>query len=171
MGKRGMICLAAVIWLVGLAGRVTAAELAESATAEEIFARAVVLSYPEADFGEMVGMAAVVHNRMASAGFPDTCGQVLAHFGDGCFSSSSKPDEKVLRLTRDALDLALAGADVTSGALYFTVIDDGDPVYDLRFDNSGEKEKCRVVENCADRFTVIADGIGFSGEKNPAAPG
>ena len=152
-----------------LAGPVCAASL--SPLDRKVLIHAVASSYPDVGFAGRVGICSVVLGRMDDDRFPDSAADVIAHFGDGCFSSSSKPDEKVLRLTRDALDLALAGADVTSGALYFTVIDDGDPVYDLRFDNSGEKEKYRVVENCADRFTVIADGIGFSGEKNPAASG
>lgn len=120
MKKRGIMCLAAVIWLVGLAGQVMAAE---TVTPDEIFARAVVLSYPEADFGETVGMAAVVHNRMAAAGFPDTCGEVLAHFGDGCFPAmdriASPMDEASLRMGREAWALAEAGWDPTDGALYF----------------------------------------------------
>lgn len=123
MRKRGMIGLAAGILLAGLTGRAGRVTAAEPVTAEEIFARAVVLSYPEADFGEMVGMAAVVHNRMAAPGFSDTCGEVLAHFGDGCFSAMDRiadsPDEASLRMGREAWALSEAGWDPTKGALYF----------------------------------------------------
>ena len=80
---------------------------------------------------------------------------------DGCFPVFAEPDEKSRRLTEDALEMALSGADPTDGALYFTVLDDGSPVYDLKFDNSGEKHLARELENAAGNCTAVIDGIGF----------
>lgn len=129
----------------------------------EYLIRAVSLSYPDTGYAGRVGICSVVLRRMEDDRFPDTAAGVIAGFGDGSFGFSpvAVPDEKVMRLTSDALDTALSGADPTGGALYFTVLDDGSPVYDLKFDNSGEKRRDRAVENCADLYRTVIDGIGF----------
>jgi len=127
----------------------------------EYLIRALSSCYPDVGFGGRVGICAVVLNRMADDRFPDTAASVIAHFGDGCFSTGGDPDEKVLRLTADALDMVLSGADPTGGALYFAVLDDGSPVYDMKFDNSGEKKRLRDVKEGSGGCTAVMDGIGF----------
>lgn len=131
--------------------------------------RAVASSYPDVGFGGRVGICSVILSRMDDDRFPDTAASVIANFGDGCFADqgvlSNAPDEKTLRLTSDALDMALTGADPTGGALYFTILDDGSPVYDLKFDNSGEKMRARTVDefsrNNALTDAAVVDGVGF----------
>lgn len=127
----------------------------------EYLIRGVAASYPDVGFGGRVGLCAVVLNRMEDDGFPDTAAGVIAYFGDGCFGEPYEPDEKLRRLTEDALEMALSGADPTDGALYFAVLDDGSPVYDMKFDNSGEKRVARQVEDAARYCTAVIDGIGF----------
>jgi len=156
MMRRFLIVMFAVILF---AVPVSGAEL--SPADREYLIRAVSSSYPDVGFGGRVGICAVILRRMEDDRFPDTAAEVTAYFGDGCFPVFAEPDEKVRRLTEDALQLALDGADPTGGALYFTVLDDGKPVYDLRFDNSGEKRHGRDIESAARHCTAVIDGIGF----------
>ena len=127
----------------------------------EYLIRAVSSSYPDVGFGGRVGICSVVLRRMDDPRFPDTAAEVTAYFGDGCFPILGEPDEKARRLTSDALEMALSGADPTDGALYFTVFDDGSPIYDLKFDNSGEKKRDRALHDVSRSCTVLTDGIGF----------
>lgn len=154
-----MIMLAAVCFAVPASG----ADLTPAD--REYLIRGAASSYPDVGFGGRVGICAVVLNRMENDGFPDTAVGVIGYFGDGCFGKIAEPDEKLRRLTEDALDMALSGADPTDGALYFAVLDDGSPVYDMKFDNSGEKRRVRQVEEAARYCTAVIDGIGFMREK------
>ncbi len=149
MLKRGILCLAAVILF---AGRVLAAESA-AVTAEEVFARAAAVCYPEADFGERVGIAAVVQNRMRTAGFPDTCGEVLTHFGDGEFFAmdriASPVEEEILRMSREAWMAAAAGWDPTGGALYFHRQEKAPLEWTFTFDDTRESRQKRTAKEKA----------------------
>ena len=158
--RRILIFMLAALWF---AVPVSGMELMPAE--REYLIRGVAASYPDVGFGGRVGLCAVVLNRMEDDGFPDTAAGVIAYFGDGCFMKLDEPDEKLRRLTEDALEMALAGADPTDGALYFTVLDDGSPVYDMKFDNSGEKRIARQVEDAARYCTAVIDGIGFMREK------
>ncbi len=157
--RRILIVMLAFVLLCTYSQAVSAAELSPRDRAYLI--RAAASSYPDVGFGGRVGICAVILNRMDDDRFPDTAADVVAYFGDGCFASFAEPDAKSRRLTEDALDMALSGADPTDGALYFSVLDDGSPVYDLRFDNSGEKRLAQDVENAARHCTAVIDGIGF----------
>ena len=152
-----------ILLLFFLTSSVSAAEL--SPHDREFLIRAVALAYPDVGFAGRVGICSVVLARMEDDRFPDTAAEVIVSFGDGCFPQNTaavrNPDEKIMRLTADALDAALSGADPACGALYFTVLDEWKPVYDLKFDNSGEKQRDRAVENCTQFCTVVVDGIGF----------
>lgn len=156
-----------ILLMLTLCVPVRAAALPESD--REYCIRQVASAYPDIGFGGRVGICTVILHRMDDAGFPDTAASVIDSFGGGCFADLHEPDEKTLRLTRDALTLALDGSDVTGGALYFTVLDDGSPVYDLKFDNSGEKLRAYSVEQASGTCTAVIDGIGFWKQKNPAA--
>lgn len=156
MMRRFLIVMLAVILF---AGSVSGADL--SPADREYLIRAVSSSYPDVGFGGRVGICSVVLRRMDDPRFPDTAAEVTAYFGDGCFPILGEPDEKARRLTEDALEMALSGADPTDGALYFTVFDDGSPVYDLKFDNSGEKKRDRALHDVSRSCTVLTDGIGF----------
>ena len=127
----------------------------------EVIVSAVAASYPDTGFAGRVGICAVILNRMADDGFPDTAASVIGSFGGGCFEEYHTPCEKLLRLTNDALLSAQSGADPTDGALYFTVLAGTGPVYDFRFDNSGEKKQRLIVEEAALSCTAVIDGIGF----------
>ena len=152
-----------ILLMFTLAVPAHAAELTERD--REFLITAVASSYPEVGFGGRVGICSVILSRMDDDRFPDTAASVTANFGDGCFTESHAPDEKTLRLTRDALEAALMGADPTGGALYFTILDDGSPVYDLYFDNSGEKKRLYTMEEFLRahpaQSPVCIDGIGF----------
>lgn len=155
-----LILLSAVLAVPAHAAALTDAD-------RDFLVHAVASSYPDAGFGGRVGICSVILSRMDDDRFPDTAASVTASFGDGCFTDAHTPDEKTLRLTSDALDLALMGADPTGGALYFTILDDGSPVYDFRFDNSGEKQRRYTVEEFLRehpaQHPVCIDGIGFCG--------
>ncbi|MBQ2725715.1 MAG: cell wall hydrolase [Clostridia bacterium] len=156
MMRRFMIVMLAVLLF---AVPVSGADL--SPADREYLIRAVSSSYPDVGMAGRVGICSVVLTRMDDPRFPDTAAEVTAYFGDGCFSVFGEPDEKARRLTEDALEMALSGADPTGGALYFTVLDDGKPVYDLKFDNSGEKKRDRALYDMSRNCTLLTDGIGF----------
>ena len=154
-----LIVMLSFVLLCTFPQAVSAAEL--SPRDREYLIHAVASSYPDVGFGGRVGICAVVLRRIEDDRFPDTAAEVIMYFGDGCFGDHHTPDEKVLRLTRDALDMVFQGADPTVNALYFTILDDGAPIYDLLFDNSGEKQRDRAVGNYARFCTAVIDGIGF----------
>lgn len=79
--------------------------------------------YSDASLAERVGICAVILNRIGEAGYPDTAaGAIESLRVTGEFSSpySGKPTEESLRLSHDAVAMALSGADPTGGALNFT---------------------------------------------------
>lgn len=123
--------------------------------------RQVAGAFPDVDFGGRVGICAVLLNRMENDGYPDTAPTVIASLMEAGFAEFHEPDEKSLRLTADALKIAESGADPTDGALYFFRITGNTPVYDLRFDNSGEKQRHRELEEASRTCTAVIGGIGF----------
>ncbi len=138
-----------------------AADIVPTPADRQYLISAVAAAYPDTGFAGRVGICAVILNRMADAGFPDTAASVIASFGEEYFSVTSAPDEKSLRLTHDALLAAESGNDPTNSALYFTVLAENKPVYDFRFDNFGEKQRRRKMEEATRFCTTVVDGIGF----------
>lgn len=78
--------------------------------------------YPDTSLAERVGICAVIFNRMENDGYPDTAaGAIESLRVAGEFSSpySGKPTEESIRLSHDAVSMAISGADPTGGALNF----------------------------------------------------
>jgi len=110
-----------------------------------------------------------VLNRMDTVGYPDTAGGAvmsIAAEGElgGIVSAAGKIDEKLLRVTKDAVYTAVSGADPTKGAIRFeTVKNEGGA--DLRFDDSTEDKAARDNRNYfVEKYgveAVLIDGMGF----------
>lgn len=86
--------------------------------------RELTRCYPNAALAERCGICAVVLNRMKDPRYPDSFGGVLESLRlSGEFLSDKKYDETSLRLSRDALSMAMMGADPTNGATSFRYIE------------------------------------------------
>lgn len=152
---------------VNISSGVSAAELNEAEA--DYLARVIAATYPEISFGGRVAVAAVVLNRMDTVGYPDTAGGAvmsIAAEGElgGIVSAAGKIDEKLLRVTKDAVYTAVSGADPTKGAIRFeTVKNEGGA--DLRFDDSTEDKAARENRNYfVEKYgveAVLIDGMGF----------
>lgn len=78
--------------------------------------------YSDSSLAERVGICAVILNRIGEAGYPDTAAGVIESLRvTGEFSSpyDGNPTEESIRLSHDAVAMALSGADPTGGALNF----------------------------------------------------
>ncbi len=149
---------------------ISAAEVSQ--VEKEYLTRAIAVSYPEISFGGRVAIGAVVLNRVAADGYPDSVGgAVMSLAAEGEFaeiwSTAAKIDGELLRITADAVNAAVSGADPTGGAVRFERIKYA-PKADLRFDDSREDTAARAAQNYfSEKYgatVTVIDGIGFWGE-------
>ena len=151
--------LAILTLFVLLAPRVSAADLAPAD--EKYLIHSLAESYPEAGYAVRVGIAAVVLNRTEHRGFPDSAAGVIEGLRrEGEFPKSGEADEKLRRITADAVRVAEEGADPTGGALYFHTVRDKTG-FDMDFDDEREDEGIKTaMEELAD-CPVVIDNVGF----------
>ena len=152
---------------------VSAEEMARISEAEkEYLARSIAVCYPDLSYGGRVSVAAVVLNRMGCEVFPDSSsGAVMSLAAEGEFTSldrvAAEVNQKLLRLSSDAVEAAINGADPTGGALFFESVDSGKWHGDLLFNDFTEDESRRAMQNYFIKkygaSAVIIDGIGFWG--------
>ncbi|MBE6626373.1 MAG: cell wall hydrolase [Ruminococcaceae bacterium] len=159
---------AAVVSAGGEMVRISEAEI-------NYLSRAIAVSYPKISYGGRVAIAAVVLNRMETVGFPDSaCGAVMSLVSEGEFSAvyevAGKIDSKTVRLSSDAVEAAISGADPTGGALYFESVGSEKWHGDLLFNDSAEDQMRRTMENYFlqkyGEAAVIIDNIGFLGRND-----
>lgn len=174
MIKYAKITAAVVMLCLALTAPCYAVNYQPSGAERELIIRAVASSYPDVDYAERVGICAVLLNRMASEDYPNTAGGVIASFiAEGefaCFDGSAGHiAEKLLRLTSDALDCALNGADPSGGMMNFITADrlveargrvdfDFDDTYEdgvMRSKISGLRRRARGGD------MLLIDKIGF----------
>ncbi len=167
MRKILFFIISLTVIVVNFSFGVSAAELNEAEV--EYLSRVIAASYPEISFGGRVAVAAVVLNRMDTVGYPDTVGGAVMSIvaeGElrGIASSAGKLDEKLIRITKDAIYAAVSGADPSGGAICLeTVKNEGEA--DLRFDDSTEDKAARDNRNYfVEKYgveAVLIDGMGF----------
>ncbi len=151
---------------------VTAAEFTDEDA--EFMICAVACEYPDLSLAARVGILAVIKNRIASDGFPESAAGVISSYmeTDGqfrfdrknyavLFDDPSKRASEAYRMTADAYLLVRHGADPTNGALYFDVLDPFPTKYDFRFDDYSEDER-KIEENrIAEEYKTVIDGVCF----------
>ena len=150
---------------------VRAEEISRISEAEvDYLARAIAVSYPEVSFGGRVAIAAVVLNRMGAVGFPDSAGGAVMSLASewefsGVYKVAGEVGEKLLRLSSDAVEAAINGADPTGGALFFESISGIKRSPDLDFNDVSEDESRREMQDYFIKkygvSAVIIDEIGF----------
>jgi len=133
--------------------------------------KAVAASYPDVSFGARVAIAAVVVNRVKSPDYPDTAAGAIVSLGDmfNQVGSAKKISPEILRLTADAVDTVLAGADPTGGCTSFVcherVMRGGEisarTPLDLFFNDYSEENIKHDILTSMSYCKVIIDGIGF----------
>ena len=163
-------CLMIFLCSVGASASVEKVRISEAE--KEYLARSIAVCYPDLSYGGRVSIAAVVLNRMGCEVFPDSAsGAVMSLAAEGEFTSldkvSAELNEKLLRLSVDAAEAAISGADPSGGALYFESVDREKWRGDLLFNDFSEDESRRVMQNYfTEKYgvsAVIIDGIGFWG--------
>lgn len=161
-----------VLTMLWLSTAASASEQVRISEAEkEYLARAIAVSYPEISYGGRVAVAAAVLNRMKSAGYPDSAGGAVMSFAaegefEGAGKTAARIGEDVLRLSRDAVEAAVSGADPTDGAVCFERVR-GKRKADLKFDDTAEDERLRETERyLKEKYgkpAKVIDGMGFGG--------
>ena len=130
-----------------------------------LLCRAMAQSYPEEPYAALVGMAAVVLNRMDRDGIG--CAEAVeAMAAEGAFPGMGRlaaaMEEKRYRLAGDAVEAALSGADPTSGAMHFRrFAGDAGWAADLNFNDEREDREQSQILSQASGCPVLIGGIGF----------
>ena len=128
---------------------------------------AIAVNYGGADLAAQVGIAAVVLRRMDTVGFPDTAAGVIGGLrAEGEFPAEP-PDAlppRALRVARDAVTAAEAGADPGEGALYFRRVERRGG-FDLHFDDFREDSEAKRTRRELGWCPVVIGEIGFAKRK------
>ena len=126
--KKLFIILTALLFL--MPARVCAESVAILEHERQFIEDELTRYYSDVSLAERVGICAVILNRMGNEGYPDTAAGVVESLRiAGEFSSygndkpTAKPTADSIRLSHDAVAMALSGADPTGGALNFTKIE------------------------------------------------
>ncbi len=91
----------------------------------DYLARALTAEYAaqELPYAALVGIAAVVLNRVEDERYPDSAAAVLSAWEGEPFSLTQNLPSDAHSLIRDACLTACAGADPTDGALHFEILE------------------------------------------------
>ena len=164
MRKIAWVILLAVVLSTG-AGAVSERRQPLDRRERGLLCRVVAQSYPEEPYAALVGMAAVVLNRMDRDGIG--CAEAVAAMAaEGAFPGADRlaaaVEEKRYRLAGDAVEAALSGADPTSGAMHFRRFEgNAGWAADLNFNDKREDREQSQILAQASGCTVLIGGVGF----------